>query len=244
MRSILPTRRKAVTHTAISGFTLIEVMIAVAIVAIIAALVALQVKFDIFGKAVDGLKTGFNFLWSTVKTVFNWVVSNWPLLLAVITGPFSLAILAVSKFKNEVIAIFSTIYNGIKATMGFVADVITAPFKAAFRAVAGLWNNTIGKLSFTVPSWVPGFGGKGFDVPDIPVLGNGGIVTGPTLAMIGERGPEAVIPLNRAGGMGMGNNITVNVSSADPNAVVAALQQYIRDRGALPITVNSTAFRG
>jgi hypothetical protein len=128
--------------------------------------------------------------------------------------------------------------------MGFVADVISAPFKAAFRAVAGLWNNTIGKLSFTVPSWVPGLGGKGFDVPDIPVLGDGGIVRGPTLAMIGERGPEAVIPLSRAGGMGMGNQITVNVSSADPNAVVAALQQYIRDRGALPITVNSTAFRG
>jgi hypothetical protein len=128
--------------------------------------------------------------------------------------------------------------------MGFVADVISAPFKAAFRAVAGLWNSTIGKLSFTVPSWVPVIGGKGFDVPDIPMLAEGGIVTSPTLAMIGERGPEAVIPLSRAGGMGMGNQITVNVSSADPNAVVAALQQYIRDRGALPISVNPTAFRG
>jgi phosphotransferase system HPr-like phosphotransfer protein len=63
--------------------------------------------------------------------------------------------------------------------------------------------------------------------------------------MIGEKGPEAVIPLDRLGKMGMGGaNITVNVSSADPNAVVAALQQYIRDRGALPITVNPTAFRG
>jgi len=215
------------------------------IVAIIGALVALQVKFDIFGKTVDGLKAGFNFLWSTVKTVFNWIRDNWQLLVAIITGPFGLATLAVVKFRDDVMNMFSLIYNGIKATMGFVADVITAPFKAAFRAVAGLWNNTIGKLSFTVPSWVPGIGGKGFDVPDIPMLADGGIVTGPTLAMIGEAGPEAVIPLNRAGGMGMGsNNITVNVSSADPNAVVAALQQYIRDRGALPISVNPTAFRG
>jgi len=32
-------------------------------------------------------------------------------------------------------------------------------------------------------------------------LGEGGIVTGPTLAMIGERGPEAVIPLNRPGAL-------------------------------------------
>ena len=62
--------------------------------------------------------------------------------------------------------------------------------------------------------------------------------------MIGEKGPEAVIPLDRLGSMGGGMTFNVNVSSADPNAVVAALQQYIRDRGALPITVNPKAFRG
>jgi hypothetical protein len=215
------------------------------IVAIIAALVALQVKFDIFGKAVDGIKVGFNALWGAIKFVFDWAKNNWPLLLAVITGPFGLAIAAIFKFKDQIMEAFSLIYKGIKATMGFVADVITAPFKAAFRVVAWLWNNTIGKLSFTIPSWIPKYGGKGFDVPDIPMLAQGGIVQSATLAMIGERGPEAVIPLDRLGKMGMGGaNITVNVSSADPNAVVAALQQYIRDRGALPITVNSTAFRG
>ena len=38
--------------------------------------------------------------------------------------------------------------------------------------------------------------------PDLyAMLGEGGIVNRPTLAMIGERGPEAVIPLNRGGGM-------------------------------------------
>jgi hypothetical protein len=42
-------------------------------------------------------------------------------------------------------------------------------------------------------------------------MAKGGIVTGPTLAVIGEAGPEAVIPLNRAGNMGMG--ITVNVQA-------------------------------
>jgi hypothetical protein len=96
----------------------------------------------------------------------------------------------------------------------------------------------VGKLSFTVPGWVPGIGGKGFDVPDIPMLAQGGIVTSPTLAMIGEAGPEAVIPLNRAGGMGLGGNtITVNVNGGDPNAVVAALRTYMFRNGPLPITV-------
>jgi hypothetical protein len=212
---------------------------AVVILAIIAALVALQVKFDIFGKAIDGIKIGFDFLWGTIKTVFNWVKNNWPLLLAIITGPFGLATLAVVKFKDDIANFFGIIYSGIKATMGFVADVITAPFKTAFKAVAGLWNNTVGKLSFTVPSWVPGLGGKGFDVPDIPMLADGGIVTGPTLALIGERGPEAVIPLDRAGGMGGVNNITVNVNGGDPNQILRVLQQYVRQSGPLPINTRA-----
>ena len=36
----------------------------------------------------------------------------------------------------------------------------------------------------------------------IPALAKGGIVTGPTLALIGEAGPEAVVPLDKLGGMG------------------------------------------
>ena len=93
-----------------------------------------------------------------------------------------------------------------------------------------------------------GVGGKGIfndifggvDVaPNIPFLGNGGIVNRPTLAVIGEKGPEAVIPLsNRNAGMG-GNNITINVQGADPNAVVRALQDYNRTAG--PIPVNTRA---
>ena len=52
-------------------------------------------------------------------------------------------------------------------------------------------------------------------MPDIPMLANGGIVTGPTLALIGEAGPEAVIPLDRMGSMGGGGmNITVNAGIA------------------------------
>jgi hypothetical protein len=180
------------------------------------------------------------FVINLFKEAFNWAKNNWPLLLAILTGPFGLAIAFVVKFKDDIMNMFGLIYNGIKATMGFVADVITAPFKAAFKAVAGLWNNTVGKLSFTVPNWVPGIGGKGFDVPDIPMLAEGGIVTSPTLAMIGEgRGPEAVIPLSKMGSMGFGGggNITINVTSADPNEVVRALQSYNRNVGRLPVTV-------
>jgi len=80
------------------------------------------------------------------------------------------------------------------------------------------------------------------NLPHIPMLAAGGIVTRPTLAMIGEAGAEAVIPLTgRNAGMGMGgvtNYITIN-SGADPQAVVRALQNYNRTAG--PVPVNTRA---
>jgi hypothetical protein len=52
-------------------------------------------------------------------------------------------------------------------------------------------------------------------------MANGGIVTQPTLAIIGERGAEAVIPLTgRNAGAGMGNTININVNGRPkPNCV-------------------------
>ena len=78
------------------------------------------------------------------------------------------------------------------------------------------------------------------DLPHIPQLAAGGIVNRPTLAMIGEAGAEAVIPLTgRNRGMGgVTNYITIN-SGADPQAVVRALQNYNRTAG--PVPVNTRA---
>ena len=191
----------------------------VVILAIIAALVALQAKFNIFGKAIDGLKVGFMAWWGVVQFVFGAVKAGF------------------AELANLGKAIFDGIGGAFK---GVINAVISAMEKGLNFAIKGL-NTILDGIDKAAGPWV-NFG----TIPDVklPRLAEGGIVTSPTIAMIGERGPEAVIPLNRAGGMGMGNQITVNVSSADPNAVVAALQQYIRDRGALPITVNPTAFRG
>jgi hypothetical protein len=79
------------------------------------------------------------------------------------------------------------------------------------------------------------------ELKGIPGLANGGIVKaspGGTLALIGEGGKdEAVIPLDRMGSMG-GNNITINVQGADPNAVVDALRTYMFRNGSVPIRVS------
>ncbi len=76
---------------------------------------------------------------------------------------------------------------------------------------------------------------------NIPQLANGGIAMQPTFALIGEKAPEAVIPLSRleTGNSGGDTYITVTVTSADPNAVVDALRRYQRQNGGIPIRVVS-----
>ena len=48
-----------------------------------------------------------------------------------------------------------------------------------------------------IPDWVPAVGGKGINIPKIPKLARGGIIDSPTIAMVGEAGKEAVMPLER-----------------------------------------------
>jgi hypothetical protein len=141
-------------------------------------------------------------------------------------------------FRNIVNAVFDGIKFGFNILKTYFTTILGI-YKTIFNGIASLWNNSIGKLSFKFPSFVPGLGGKGFDVPNIPMLAQGGIVTSPTLALIGEgNGPEAVIPLNRMGEFGMGgSNVTINVQGADPNAVVDALRTYMFRNGSVPITV-------
>lgn len=62
----------------------------------------------------------------------------------------------------------------------------------------------------------------------MPKLASGGIVTSPTTALIGEAGPEAVIPLNRMGSMGGSTvNIVVNGSVTSEGDLVNAIRNAI-----------------
>jgi hypothetical protein len=159
-------------------------------------------------------------------------------IVALITGVV-LAYKNFETFRN----IVDTVFSGIRTGFGLVVDYlkfVAGIYKEIFNGIAKAWNNTIGKLSFSIPN-IPGLPGRGtkIEVPKIPMLAQGGIVTGPTLAMIGEAGPEAVVPLDRyRDGMGGGNNITINVNGGDPNAVVDALRTYMFRNGSVPIRVS------
>ena len=185
---------------------------------------------------------------TAAQALFNFVMSANPIALVILAIAAFVAALVVLYNKFEVVRdVVDTVFNAIKVGVTTSLDFLKSYFegvlniyKNIFNAIAKLWNNTIGKLSFKFPDWVPGFGGKGFSVPNIPLLAEGGIVNSPTLAVIGEKGPEAVVPLNRNSGVG---GITVNVngglstSAEIGQAVVNAIRAYNRSAGPAQIQV-------
>lgn len=116
---------------------------------------------------------------------------------------------AIDILKANVDPAWKAFWDGLGAILKLAANVIIGLAEGMANGVIAAVNAMINALNrIQVPDWLPGIGGKGINIPlvagvTIPRLAEGGIVTTPTLAMIGERGPEAVIPLRgqRGGGL-------------------------------------------
>lgn len=98
-----------------------------------------------------------------------------------------------SKAWQGVKGIFSGIFTSlggiVKGAMNLIIDSINWMIRG------------LNRIHFNTPDWVPGVGGKsyGVNIPNIPKLANGGIISAPTLAMMGEGGKrEAVVPLENS----------------------------------------------
>jgi phage-related protein len=110
---------------------------------------------------------------------------------------------------TEFATFFENTWNGIKSFFQDVVNGLIAGFEGFVNgAIKGVNRviDAINSLSFTVPDWVPDIGGKrfGFNLKQLAEISlprvefaKGGMVTGPTNALIGEAGPEVVIPLDR-----------------------------------------------
>lgn len=120
-----------------------------------------------------------------------------------------------------------SVWNGAVEFFKNIAGVIVAPYRAAFNLIADIWNNTVGKLHFSVPNWIPGIGGKGWDVPDMPHFAMGIKDFSGGLAVVGERGPEIV-------NLPQGSNVIPNnkIGSSDSNTPI------------VNITINAGAYMG
>jgi hypothetical protein len=105
-------------------------------------------------------------------------------------------------------------------------------FKPAIPSTPGIKKpgdpGFIGPVAPSRPSVLSPTTEKLFRDLGLPILGSGGIVTSPTTALIGEAGPEAVIPLNRMGSMGGSTiNIVVNGSVTTEGDLVNAIRNAI-----------------
>jgi len=142
------------------------------------------------------------------------------------------------KLGQEIIeGIGEGLANLFSRLVQFGKDIVNKIIEG-IKAAPGAITSAIGDL-------IPGSGvigniggsiGRG--IGSIWPFAEGGIVTAPTLGLVGEAGPEAIIPLDKIGMLG-GNTINVNVSSADPEAVVEAIRRYNRIAGPAPFAVAS-----
>jgi len=138
-----------------------------------------------------------------------------------------------------------SILDGLTDGLSSALSGLGGVAKSVVNSIIGLINSAvIDGINDLLEFKIPGPFGTSVtinppDIPHIPQLADGGIVTSPTLALIGEAGPEAVVPLNQMGSMGNGgNNYQINVQTGvgDPGAigqsVVEAITAYERRNGA------------
>ncbi len=144
-------------------------------------------------------------------------------------------------FRNVV----RNVVNGIASYFEFMVNAWITAINVVIRGInlvkPGKDIVSLSKVSLGPLIGAEGKGPSGADksrLDTIPAMAAGGIVNKATLALIGERGPEAVIPLDRLGAMG-NTNVTIHVNGGDPNTVVDALRRYMRANGSVPITVSN-----
>lgn len=136
------------------------------------------------GDAWRGLWNWLTGLWSGItgffSRIWNGVVAGVQWAVGLVTSIWNSCINGIKGFFSGLAAFASSVWNGIVNTV-----------KSVINSVIGVINGAIGGINnVTAKVGIPG-------IPKIPMLAKGGIVTGPTFAMIGEAGDEAVIPLKK-----------------------------------------------
>ncbi|MGL4571861.1 MAG: hypothetical protein ACRCVJ_12440 [Clostridium sp.] len=161
-------------------------------------------SFGAFGNILNAFMANVRNIWNSIKRIFNGVIE---FVKGVFTGNWRRA------------------WQGVKDIFGGIFEGLGALLKAPINAVIGLINaavDGINSISIDIPDWVPDWagGGKHFgpSIPKIPYLAKGGVVNSATLAMIGEAGKEAVVPLENNTGW------TDKIGSLVANSVLAVME--------------------
>ena len=135
---------------------------------------------------------------SAFDDVVNFIKTHWQLLAAILLAPFAPVIAIVLVFHNQiwgyiqdlvkiVSGMWDTLWDGIKSAVQDAWNIIKPILDTMKSAISDV-TKVVSGISSAVGA-VGGFISHPFG------LASGGIVTQPTLAVVGESGPEAVIPL-------------------------------------------------
>lgn len=185
------------------------------------------------GFIIDGLLAGIGNVWAKVKSKFTDLRTN-------ITNFFSGSDGLQSKIKNLGQNLVTKLGEGLSG----LKSKFTTMFRDPLNGVIGLINNMInrinGYLNISINGTLAsvlntlGIGVSGgyyqlFSIPNIPQLASGGVVDRPTIAMVGERGREAVVPLeNNTGWMSKLAKMLVEYSnsfgSSDNGDIIIPIQ--------------------
>ncbi|MET9516382.1 phage tail tape measure protein [Streptomyces sp. NPDC002994] len=193
------------------------------IIALIAIIILIIVYWDEIaaacGRAWDWIVSKFddalNWITGLVDDAVAWLSSAWDDAWAWIERKTLEGVLAVMGFFDDL----GKLPGKIAGWLGDIVDWVAGLPQRIGRAASGMWDslktNFINVINFLIWKWnnfsltLGGGSVLGMDVPsvtlhtpNIPYLADGGITTGPTLAMIGEgREDEAVLPLSKLDGM-------------------------------------------
>ncbi len=148
------------------------------------------------------LSNPFTALAVAVAVIAALIISNWDAIFSFLKKTWA----AITQALSGVVKFFTDAWNGlVKATTdawNAVVGIITGVVNGVIDVINGLFSFLNG-IQIGVPSIDVGpvhIGGgviDPFNIPLIPHLAEGGIIDSPTLALIGESGPEAVLPLNK-----------------------------------------------
>lgn len=161
----------------------------------------LQNGIDWLNSKVDWVRDNFGLLGEAVYKIFTAILQE---LLNIFDDVFK----GIKTILDGLIKVFKGIFTGdMKTVLEGFKQIFIGIFDSIWGVVKGILNliirgiNTLirgaNKISFDIPDWVPGLGGKkfGINIQQIPLLAKGGVISQPTQAIIGEAGKEAVVPL-------------------------------------------------
>jgi hypothetical protein len=237
-----------------AGVILLLLLPVVAVGAAITYLALLFIRH--FGQIKAVVLDAVFFIRDVFESAINFIRDHWQAfaygLLAILTGGVGPLVLYVATHLDQIKGFFAALPGNIVAAVGNLGQLLVSAGRQMIQGLIDGINSMAGAVGGAIKNAIgniPGVGGA-LHAVGIPGFQAGAIVTRPTLALIGERGPEAVVPLHGGAAFGGGvpaggvTSVTINVYGGDPQAVVNALQQYMRNNGSVPITVRAASRLG